>query len=201
MIDAVQEAVGEAARKDLSQVLLLRIRYLESPLDQRRIQGRPIRLRRGRHVLRRLEPPLDLETAHPRPHQVIDHVVRGQILRAEEVRFVSQVALRSVHDQLIRQSAGLRALPAVGRAPAQRLAGQTLSGVRHAECAVDEDLQRHVAFLGDHVHIVLRQLPRQDHPPHAKLVLHKLHAARLGQRHLRRAVHVQIGRELSQEMG
>ena len=104
------------------------------------VEGGAIRLRGGGHVLGGLEPALDLEAGDAGADQVVDQVVGGQVLRGEEVGLVPQLAAGAVDDQLVREPAGLGALAAVGRPPAQGLAGQALAGVGDAEGAVDEDL-------------------------------------------------------------
>ena len=114
----------------------------------RRVSGRvdrgAVRLRRRGDVLRALEPALDLEAAHAEVGQLADQVVRRQVLRAEQVR--ASPRSRSRRRRSARTAAGRPGtLPAVGAAAADRLAGQALAAVRHAQRPVDEDLDRHVA--------------------------------------------------------
>src|SRR3954470_20753404 len=50
----------------------------------------------------------------------------------------SGALMLALHDQIVGQPAALRALPAVGAAVLQRLAGEALAAPAHAERAVDE---------------------------------------------------------------
>src|SRR5690242_13744930 len=92
-----------------------------------------VRLRGRGDVVWALQAALDLEAAHAQLREIFDEVVRGEVLRTEQVRFLAEVAHLLVDDQLVRQSAGLSALPAVRAAPTERFAGQALAAVADAE--------------------------------------------------------------------
>jgi len=108
--------VHESAREDLRQVSAWPSLAISNPRSaQRRIQRRTVSLRRRRDVSRALEPSLDLEASHAQSAPGRRSVsYAAQVLRRQQVRLVPDVpwALPS-HDQLIRQPARLRALPAV----------------------------------------------------------------------------------------
>jgi hypothetical protein len=90
----------------------------------------------------RFQPALDLERGDAGAHEVGQHVEAGEILRAEQVAAVAEVNLPAVGDEIVGQAAGLGAFAAVGGAAAERLAGEALAGIGHAERAVHENLQR-----------------------------------------------------------
>ena len=75
--------------------------------------------------------------------QIGQDVEAGEVLRAEQVAAVAEVDFLAVGDEVVGEAAGLGALAAVGGAAAEGFAGQALAGIRDAEGAVDEDLQRH----------------------------------------------------------
>ena len=79
--------------------------------------------------MRALQPSFDLDAAHSQLRQIVDQIVCGQVLRAEEIRFIAQIANLIVNDQFVRLTTRLRALAAIGAAAADRLARQTLSAV------------------------------------------------------------------------
>jgi hypothetical protein len=64
-------------------------------------------------------------------------------LGAEQVAAVTEIDFLAVGDEVVRETAGLGAFAAVGGAAAEGFAGEALAGIRDAESAVDEDLQRH----------------------------------------------------------
>ena len=143
-------------------------------------------------VLGRLEPALDLQARHAQLDQLRDQVVRGKVLRAEEILSLVQVHELAVADDLVGHPAGLGTLAAVRRAAAQGLAGQALAGVGHAERAVDEDLDGHVRLLADLADLVQRQLAGEDDPRAAQL-LRQPEPLGAGDRHLGRGVDLQVG--------
>ena len=95
-------------------------------------------------VFRRLEPAFDFQRGDAGADQVRQHFQPGQILRAEQIFPVAERDRLAVGNQIVRHPAGLRAFAAIGRAAAQRFAGQALAGVGDAQRAVDEDFQGQV---------------------------------------------------------
>ena len=93
-------------------------------------------------VLGRFEPPFNLQRGHADTNQIRQDFQPGEVLRAEQVLPVAERDELAVGHQLERHAAGLRALAAIGRTAAERLARQTLAGVSDAERAMDENLQR-----------------------------------------------------------
>ncbi len=91
----------------------------------------------------------DLETVDACFDHVRDGGVTCQILRAEQVANIAEFLIDSVAHQVIRQPAGLSALPAVRTASAKRFAGQTLAAVGNTQCSVNEGLDGHVRLGTD----------------------------------------------------
>ena len=89
------------------------------------------------------QPSLDLEGGDAQADEFGQHIEGGEILRAQEVAPVAELDQPAIGEQLVRHPAGLGALAAIGGASTQRLAGQALAGVGHAERTMDEDLERH----------------------------------------------------------
>ena len=83
-------------------------------------------------------------------------------------------------------------MAAIGAAAAERFARQALAAVGDAQRAVDEHFQRHVGARRDLADVVDRQFAGQNHALDAQPA-DEFDAARLGQRHLRRAVDRQLG--------
>ena len=94
------------------------------------------------HVLRRLEAALDLQAGDAQLDQSRNQVVSRKVLGAQKILSLPEIHGLAVADDLVGHPAGLGALAAVRRAAAQRLAGQALARIGHAECAVHEDLDR-----------------------------------------------------------
>ena len=92
-----------------------------------RIHRLPVNAGAAGHVFGVLEAALDFERRHASPHEIGQHFDAREILRAEEVLAVAELDLVAVGDEIVGQTAGLRALAAVGGAPAQRFAGETLA--------------------------------------------------------------------------
>ena len=136
--------------------------------------------------------PSILNGTHARGDQLGNQSIGRQILRAEQILLLAQVDVAAVANQLIGQSAGLRALAAVGTATAQRFAGQALTRIGHAQRAVDEHLQRHRRAPGDCGDLVDRQLAGQHHALDPQL-LGQADRLGTGHRHLRRGVNRQVG--------
>ena len=104
------------------------------------VDGAAVREGRDVHVLRALEPPLDLEGADARLEQPWHVVDATEVLRRQQVgTSVGEFFELAVDHQAVRHPALLRALAAVGRAPAARLRREALPIVRDAHVAVDEN--------------------------------------------------------------
>ena len=187
VVDSVEESMGEAARKALGKLKFLMMGKDEGPVGGKGIDGRAVGLGGGGNVLGALEPALDLEAANAGAGQLGDHVVGGKVLRAEEIGFIAEVADRAVDDEVVRQSAGLGALAAVGAAPAERFAGEALAAVGHAEGAMDEDFDRQIGGRADLKDVADRQFAGKNDALHAKSA-DKFDAQGLGEGHLCRAM-------------
>ncbi len=118
MIHAPEKPVGESARETLRKLPLPLAGEGELPRLGCRIDRRAVRLRGCRHVMRALQPSFDLEAADAERGEIGDDIMRREILRAEQVSLIAEIAHGAIDAQLIRQPAGLRALAAVGAAPA-----------------------------------------------------------------------------------
>ena len=146
-------------------------------------------------VLGRLQPPLDLQGGNAGGDQLRQPVVGGQIVRAERIGAAGVVAKRlAVADHLVGQAAGLGALAAIGAAPAERQACQTLARVADAQRAVDEDFEFDVGLPANGGDLGDREFPRQHHPPHAQR-LDLADALGAAEGHLGRGVQRQLGAE------
>ena len=88
-----------------------------------------------------LSRPSIFKRGHAEAHQLRQDFQPGEVLRAEQVLPVAERDEFAVGHQLVGHAAGLRALAAIGRTAAQRLAGQALAGVSDTERAVNENLQ------------------------------------------------------------
>ncbi len=108
----------------------------------------------------------------------------GQVLGTEQVGVFAQVSFRAVDDQLVRQSAGFGTLAAIGAAASERLTGQALTAVSHAQRAMHEHLDRQIDALADLRNFAQRKLAGQDHAFDAQTA-DELDAKGLGERHLR----------------
>ena len=146
-------------------------------------------------VLRR---PFDLERRDSQLDQSRNQVIRRQVLRAQEILNVFEIDKLAVADDLVRHAAGLGALAPVCGPAAQRLAGQALPRIGHAERAVDEDLDREVDRFADPVDFGQRQLAGQDDARAAQLARQR-HPFGARDRHLGRRVNLKIGRDRPDE--
>jgi hypothetical protein len=144
------------------------------------------------NVLGSLQSPLDLEGRDTRLDQLRNQRIGRQILGTEQVLLITQIDVTAVADQLIRQPARLCALAAIGAASAERFTRQALAAVRHAQCPVDKDFQRHGSPPMDHGDLAYRQFAGQDHAIDPQ-PLGLVDALRTGERHLRRGVNGQLG--------
>ena len=143
MIHAMHPAGIEPAGKcHLEAIPILRGDFFEF-LGQRGIQGFAVNLGHGGDIFRGLEAAFDFERAHAPGDEIGDLIHRREVLGRKKVALVAEVAHRAIHNQLIRHPAGLGAFAPVRTATAEGLAGEALPGISHAECAVDESLQRH----------------------------------------------------------
>jgi hypothetical protein len=122
----------------------------------------PVALHRRRHVRGALEAPFDLERGHPQRDELGERADASEIQRAQRILERGRRPHLPVHHQAVRQPARLGALAAVGRTPAPGLRGETLTAPRHAQCAVDEDLELERRLLGEVAELGHRQLPRRD---------------------------------------
>ena len=149
-----------------------------------------------RHVIGVLVAALDLERGDADFADLRDVAERVEIAGREQVARVAEGLDFAVHDHLVGQPAGLRALAAVGAAPAPGLARETLPGVGHAQRAVDEDFEFAIGSLADGAYFGEREFARQRHPVDAE-TLRQSHAFGRGHAHLRAAVDLQIGRDVA----
>ena len=150
------------------------------------VDGFPVNLADGGHILGGLQASLDLETFDARGDQVRNVVHRREVLRGEQVALVTQIAERPVHDKFVRHPAGLGAFAAVGTPLAERLARQALAGVGDAERAVDKDLERH-PLLVEALEFPQREFAGQDRAGDPEIAGH-LDTLRRGEGHLGRGV-------------
>jgi hypothetical protein len=198
MVHAFQESVRESARETLLEVPRLALAERDAARLQRLVERAPVGRGHVGDVLRRLEPPLDLERTHARPQQLRQQVERREVLRRKQVPHRAELPSLAVDDQVVRHAARLRALAAIGGAAAPDLARQALARPAHAERAVHEDLELEVGPLVDARDLLDRQLARQDraHDPEPPREL-----AALGRRdrHLRRGVQRQPRHDLLRE--
>ena len=79
------------------------------------------------HIFGRLQAAFDLERGNPRGEEFWGEGIRGQVLWREEVFLRPEINIFAIADQVVGEPTGLRALPAVGTAAAERLARQALS--------------------------------------------------------------------------
>ena len=199
VVHAGQEPVAEPPAERLFEIASLLFADLEPLPMGSGVQRPAVGLRGGGDVVGALEAALDLQTRHAQGGKVADQVVRRQVLRGEQVVLVAQRLVFAVDDQLVWQPTRLGALPAVGAAAAEALAGQALPAVGDAERAVGEHLQRHRRGIGDLADVLDAQLARQHDALDAQRA-DELDAARLGQRHLRRPVYVQARRDVADQV-
>ena len=150
------------------------------------VDGFPVNLADGGHILGGLQASLDLETFDARGDQVRNVVHRGEVLRGEQVALVTEIAERPVHDKFVRHPAGLGAFSAVGTPLAERLARQALAGVGDAERTVDKHLERH-PLLVEALEFPQREFAGQDRAGDPEIAGH-LDTLRRGEGHLGRGM-------------
>ena len=127
-------------------------------------------------------------------------VVGGQVLRAQEILDVVKIHEPAVADDLIRHAARLGALAPIGRTASQRLAGQALTRIGHAEGTVDENFQGKVDRPADAADLGQRQLARQDDSRATELAGQR-NPFLARDRHLGRRVDLEIGRDRMDQPG
>ena len=172
VIAAAEEAVGEAAavrEGHAEEVAGERGGGLGGAGAGHGVAPAAIALDRGGHVLRAFLAALDLEAVHADLGQRGHGAHAGHVLGREQVLDVAQVADVAVHDEIVGHAAGLGALAAVGRAAAPGLAGEALAAPRHAQGAVDEDLELDVGLAGQAPDLGHGQLARDHHAGHAEI--------------------------------
>ena len=162
VIVAVQKAVRKAARKRELHLLDVARSERDRPAGPGRVDRLAVVARDVGDVLGRLEPPFDLQAGDAQLDQLGDQVVGRQILGAQEILDVVEVDEPAVADDLIRHAARLGALAPIRRPAAERLAGQALSRIGHAERTVDEDFQGKVDRPADAADLGQRELAGQD---------------------------------------
>src|SRR5882672_3732351 len=101
MVDAVEEAVGQAAGKALLQIEAALARQGEGSGIEGGGKGGAIGLGGVGDVMGTLEPALDLEASDTELHEVVDQIVGGEVLGAEQVSAVAEVAGLAIDDHLV----------------------------------------------------------------------------------------------------
>ena len=195
MVGAGDEPRAQPTRIDLLQLQFRLGRDAQGQTGPRFIHGLAIGGGGQRDIIGVLVAALDLERGDADLHDLGHLVQRVEVARREQVARVAQRLQAVVHDQLVGQAAGLRALAAVGAAPAPRLRREALAGVGDAERAVHEHLQLASRSGCGWRDVVERQLAGQHHAAHAEL-LRQVDALGAGDAHLRAAVDLEIGRDL-----
>ena len=152
------------------------------------VDGLAIGAGRGGDVGPALESAFDFEADDARVDERFDAVVGGEVLRAEEVGSVAEVAAGAVDDEVVGHAAGLGALAAIGAAAAECFAGEALAAVGDAECAVDEDLDRHLGLRRDRSGFRRAKVRGRGRRGRCRARRAKSMPRRLGERHLRRGV-------------
>ena len=195
MIRPGEEERAEAARIHLLQPQFGGAIELQFPPGPGLVHRLAIGGGSQRHVIGVLVAAFDFQRGDADVDDLRHLLQRVEIARGKQVARVAQRPQLAIHHHLVRQAAGLRALPAIGAAPAPGLRREALAGVRHAQRAVDEDLQFAIGSFADGAHFGQRQLARQRDPADAE-ALRQAHAIGAGDAHLRAAVDFQVGRDL-----
>ena len=153
------------------------------------VDGGAVGLRRRGDVWAALEPALDLEADHARLRQRLDEVVGRQVLRAEQVRPVAEVA-RPRRRRPSRRAAGTPGHTGRGWRCGRRAPRSSGTGRCRRRTAPRGRTPRPAppSRAATFSNVGGRQLAGQDHPLDAEFPTGELDAARLGQRHLRRGV-------------
>ena len=190
VVRTLQEAVREAAREAVAQLLLVARCEGERPVFDGGVESAAVFLHHVRHVLGALHAALDLEAGDARGEQLGEQVVRREVAGREQVLELL-VAARGLHPavdhQVVRHPAALGALAAVRAALLQGFARQALPAPAHAQRSVHEALQLQVGAGGHGADLLDGELARQHHAgdPEGPGDLRRL---RRRDRHLRRGV-------------
>ena len=91
----------KTAGKCLLQIAALLRRNLKPAAGADSVDRLPIGLRRGGDVMSALEPALDLDARHARVGEVIDQVIRRQILRRQQIRLFAKILDFAIDDQIV----------------------------------------------------------------------------------------------------
>ena len=126
VVGAGNEVRAKPARVDLLQLHFLARRDAERQPRPRLVHRLAVGRRGQRHVVGILVAPLDLERVHADAHDLRHLLQRVEVAGREEVARIAQRLALVVDDQVVGQPARLRALAAVGTAPAPRLGGEAL---------------------------------------------------------------------------
>ena len=113
MIHTIHPSREKPARKSHLKLVAVRLVHRVRAMRERGIERAAIHLAHSGDILGRLQPALDFETHHAALQQRRDLIHRREILRREQIFFVTEIAHFAVHDQLVRHAARLRALAAV----------------------------------------------------------------------------------------
>ena len=191
VVRAVDETRPQAARIDLFELEFSGAVEARGKAGPRLVHGLTIGACGQRHIIGVLVAAFDLERGEADAHDLRDLAQRIEIARREQVARIAERSSPAIHDQLVGQAAGLRALAAVGAAPAPGLRRETLTGVSHAQRAVNEDLEFAIGGGAYGAHLVERKLTRQGDAARAQL-LGQPHAVRAGDAHLGAGVDGQL---------
>ena len=174
------------------------------------VQGAPIRTRDVGDILWSLQASLDLQRGDSSVHESGQHFQPRQVLRTQQIFAITQRDELAIRDQLVGHATRLGALAAICGTTTQSFAGQALTGVGHAERAVDKHFERERAGgsafrrkTGGLSRLNLFNLangtfPGEHHQIAAKLA-RKVHAGRACHGHLRRGVNRKVGRDLADD--
>ncbi|MNK90154.1 hypothetical protein D3C87_1101960 [compost metagenome] len=112
------------------------------------------------HIAHVLVAALDLERTHAGLDQGADVGALVVVLHRQQVLFVGDHPTLFVLEG-VRQTAGLGAVATVGAAPGLRVGNVALTGKRHAQRAMDKELDGRVGFVGDGADLLEIQLAGQ----------------------------------------
>ena len=164
VVTAPQPAGRKTARERQLHLFNRSRRKLDRPARHRRVDRLAIVPRDVGDILGRFQPPLDLEARHAGGNQVGHQGISREVLRTEQILLPAQVDVLAVTHQFVRQPAGLCTLAAIRTAAAERFARHALARVGHAQCPVDEDLERQRRLAVDFGDLVDRQLAGENDP-------------------------------------
>ncbi len=187
VIRACQKKRPQAARIHLLQLQFFLRRDAERASGPGFIDSFTICPRGERDVIGVLVAAFNLERGDAGRDDLRNLAQRVEIAGRQQIARVLQRLDAPVHQQFVRQAAGLRALPAIGASASPGFRRKTLARVGHAQRSVDEDLQVAVGFRGDRADLIHRQLARQRHAVDAQAP-RQFDSAHVGDAHLRAAV-------------